>query len=428
MNKKTSVVLTVTEEFRCDVDGGGNISSSEKFLVPSDCMNSEYSIQRTIKVNPTLFSNNMNVSMDLWLNINSIGTGLKNSENLMYSLTTSATSCLERIVTYGSFNEKSNGSKIELLNDNLYSSTFNDTYYLYIWLDKKETSQLTMNQTFNFSLGGECTGTSKGESFYAVYSADDTSLRFYKEDEGVIVEGEQYEGRIATNVYKGYDGDSYNDMSSVPWFGVSTVATKIVIEDEIKPISIAQWFRNFKKVSNVNVENLDTSNTVNMEYMFSQTGNSDTVTEFEIVGLDDLDVSNVIDMNVLFQATGAFATEFNIGDLSEWNVSNVKHMYRLFRKLGYSATTWSIGNLSNWSISNAIDIGELFYESGYSAINWNVSNAIDMQYMFNKAGYNAETFDIGDLLAWDVSNVVNMEYMFNFAGYSAPSFYIGDLS
>ena len=72
--QKTSVALTVTEEFRCDVDGGGNISSEEKSLVPTDCMNSEYAIQRTIKVNPTLFSNNSNVSLDLWLNVNNIGT------------------------------------------------------------------------------------------------------------------------------------------------------------------------------------------------------------------------------------------------------------------------------------------------------------------------------------------------------------------
>ena len=240
--QKTSVALTVTEEFRCDVDGGGNISSEEKYLVPCDCMNSEYAIQRTIKVNPTLFSNNTNVSMDLWLNVNSIGTGLRNSENLMYSLTTDSTSCTNKLVAYGSFNGKTNGSKIELLNDKLYSATFTDTYYLYIWLDKKETSQSMMNQSFNFSLAGECTGASKGEPFYAVYSEDDTSLRFYKEDDGVIVEGEQYEGRTVTNVYKAYEGDSYIYNSSTtnttsPWNEVRDVTTKIVVEDEISPVS-----------------------------------------------------------------------------------------------------------------------------------------------------------------------------------------------
>ena len=130
--ERTSIALTVKEEFRCDADGGGDITSNEKYLVPSDCMNTQYAIQRTIKVNPTLFSNNTNVSLDLWLDVKNIGTGLRNSQNFMYSLTTKADSCTNGIVKYGSFKGKSNGSKIELLNDKIYSATYTDTYYLYI--------------------------------------------------------------------------------------------------------------------------------------------------------------------------------------------------------------------------------------------------------------------------------------------------------
>ena len=274
-SERTSVALTVTEEFRCDADGGGNISSGEKYLVPTDCMNSEYAIQRTITVNPTLFSNNTNVSMDLWLNVNNIGTGLKNSENLMYSLTTDAASCTNKLVTYGSFNGKENGSKIELLNDKLYSSTYSDTYYLYIWLDKKETSPSTMNQSFNFSLNGECIGTSKGEPFYAVYSADDTSLRFYKEDEGVIIEGQPYEGRTVTKVYKVYENEHYyyntiSDMNTVPWRDDATNILKVYIEDEISPVDTSFWFYNFKNAAEFYMENLNVSNVKKMRGMFEK--------------------------------------------------------------------------------------------------------------------------------------------------------------
>ena len=439
--ERTSITLTVTEEFRCDADGGGDISSEEKYLVPTDCTNSDYAILRTIKVNPTLFSNNTNVSMDLWLNVNNIGTGLKNSENLMYSLTTSSTSCTNGLVTYGSFNGKGNGSKIELLNNNLYSSTYSDTYYLYIWLDKKETSQSTMNQSFNFTLGGECTGTSKGEPFYAVYSVDDTSLRFYKEDEGVIVEGEQYEGRIATNVYKAYDGDSYTFNSSTnsttsPWDEVKDVTTKIVVEDEISPISTAKWFTLFTKTSSVDVTNLDMSNVVDANRMFDRIGYSNSVTNFLIMGLDDWDVSNVTNMRSMFQYTGYYATEWNIGDLSNWDVSNVSNMYGMFALTGYSATTFDIGNLDNWDVSNVSDISFMFRETGYKATTfdigdlsgWNVSNVVNIMSMFDKAGYSTGYWNIGDLSNWDVFNVRNMSWMFDRAGYNSTSWDIGDLS
>ena len=73
--ERTSIALTVKEDFRCDADGGGDISNNEKYLVPTDCTNTDYAIQRTVTVKPTLFSNELGVDLDLWLNIDNIGTG-----------------------------------------------------------------------------------------------------------------------------------------------------------------------------------------------------------------------------------------------------------------------------------------------------------------------------------------------------------------
>ena len=101
--QKTNVAITVTEEFRCDADGGGNISSGEKYLVPTDCTNPDYAIQRTITVKPTLFTEGINVNFQLQLKINQIDTGLRNSKNFKYALTTNPNSCTQGVVEEGTF-------------------------------------------------------------------------------------------------------------------------------------------------------------------------------------------------------------------------------------------------------------------------------------------------------------------------------------
>ena len=203
-SERTNVVLTVTSDFKCEADGGGNITSEEKSLVPTDCMDTTYAIKRTITVSPTIYSNEMNVLMDLQLDINNIGTGLSNSDNFRYALTIKSDSCTNGVVGSGTFKGKRKGDSVPLFTEKIYSSTLTDTYYLYIWLDSKETSSSTMNQIFDFSLNGNCTNQAKENPYYVVYSEQDSSLRFYKEEEGVITEGSTYNNLTATNVYKAY--------------------------------------------------------------------------------------------------------------------------------------------------------------------------------------------------------------------------------
>ena len=150
----TAVTFTVEPSFSCAADGGGNITSSQVMLAPSSCTNSTYAIKRTVKVMPTVKSGKM--YMDLWLNINKLDTGLKNSDNFKYVLSTSSTSCTTGVVASGNFKGKTAGSTVMLLEEKEYTQTATETYYLYVWLDSAEGSTETMNQTFNLSLGGEC--------------------------------------------------------------------------------------------------------------------------------------------------------------------------------------------------------------------------------------------------------------------------------
>lgn len=156
--QKTNVTFTKGEGFSCSVNGGGNIAEGDVILMPTVVNDSttSYYIKRTITVNPTITDSLLPIYMDLWLDINSLGTGLSNSLNLKYALTTSSTSPTTGVVSSGNFNGKIAGDKVNLLTSKEYTATTTDTYYLWIWLDAAETSSDTMNQSFSLSLGGSC--------------------------------------------------------------------------------------------------------------------------------------------------------------------------------------------------------------------------------------------------------------------------------
>lgn len=154
--QKTNVVFSVGSGFQCAVDGGGDLNSSQVVLIPANCTDSNYAIKREIVVTPALFYDDLTISMDLWLDINMISTGLSNSGNFKYALTTSSTSCTQGVISSGNFNGKVAGNTVSLISSKQYSSTVSETYYLYIWLDSAETSIQTTSQSFDFMLNGSC--------------------------------------------------------------------------------------------------------------------------------------------------------------------------------------------------------------------------------------------------------------------------------
>ena len=154
--QKTQVTFTKEAGYSCSANGGGNITEGDVVIAPTDCTTGKHVIKREITVNPSITDINMPIYMNLWLNVNSMGTGLSNSNNFKYSLTTSSTNCETDVVSSGTFTGKTAGDKVTILNGNTYTSTTTETYYLYIWLDKEETSSDTINQSFSLSLGGSC--------------------------------------------------------------------------------------------------------------------------------------------------------------------------------------------------------------------------------------------------------------------------------
>ena len=84
--QRTNVVFTLTQDFWCAADGGGDITSLDAFIVPTSCTNNEHVIKRKVTVTPTLNRETMTLSMDLWLTINDLSEGLAKSNNFRYRI------------------------------------------------------------------------------------------------------------------------------------------------------------------------------------------------------------------------------------------------------------------------------------------------------------------------------------------------------
>ena len=157
-SQRTTVSFTSGAGFSCSANGGGNITSNDISLAPTTCTDTTRAIKRTVTVSPTITQNDGAIYLDMWLKVNSIGTGLSNSQNFKYALTTDGTSCTSgTVVAEGNFNGATTNTEKTLLHEKAYSSTTTDTYYLWIWLDAAETDSSTQGQAFNISLGGSCT-------------------------------------------------------------------------------------------------------------------------------------------------------------------------------------------------------------------------------------------------------------------------------
>ena len=156
--QKTVVNFTIEGDFSCAADGGGDITSGTINLIPTEVNDNTTAnyIKREVKVMPTINKDGKTIYMDLWLDIKKLDTGLSSSSNLMYILNTSSTDKDTGVIISGNFGGLARNNRVRLLTDKDYSSTTTETYYLWVWLDAKETSSDTMNQSFKLSRNGSC--------------------------------------------------------------------------------------------------------------------------------------------------------------------------------------------------------------------------------------------------------------------------------
>lgn len=224
-----------------------------------------------------------------------------------------------------------------------------------------------------------------------------------------------------------FDEDYFEFVTLPLWSYEGEDIIRVEIGSPVKPVSTSGWFVCLPNIEYGDFTLLDTSNTVDMSYMFFEMAiDSSSV----LIGLDNWDVSKVIDMSYMFY--GVFTD--TLFDIEKWDVSSVENMRYMLTGAGSGVTDFEI-NLSNWDVSNVTDMKSMLAGIGNGATtwsigdlsNWNVSKVTDMSCMFVGAGEDATTWDIGDISNWDVSNVTSMYEMFEWAGYSASMFSL-DLS
>lgn len=259
---------------------------------------------------------------------------------------------------------------------------------------------------------------------FAVYSADDNSLNFYKRAK-VPKAGERFDGKIVTEVYTGFETDKYVEYNNVPWYNKYNMITSVKIVDVISPVSTSNWFIDCMSLSTIDLSNLNTEYVVNMSSMFA---GCSSITNLNLLNFN---TSNVTNMSRMFSSCSSLrsldVSNFNTSNVTdmEWmfynckqlvniNVSNfntlkVKSMYRMFANCSSLVNL----NLSNFNTSNVNSMERMFYRcQSIVSINiskFNTQKTLFMQNMF----YGCSSLISLDISSFDTSNVMDMQLIFD---------------
>ena len=205
------------------------------------------------------------------------------------------------------------------------------------------------------------------------------------------------------------------------------VLSIVADEGTVLPEDCSYLFDSFKRVSDIDLSNADTSNVNNMQNMFSQayslrrvtfgsefnTGNVTSMKEmfcgcYELESLDlsNFNTENVTDMSQMFSD----CIKLPSLDLSSFDTSKVTDMNGMFKEC------WHLGSVtfgSNFKTGNVTDMNGMFcYCTDLKDLDlssFNTSNVKDMQDMFCACGLLTEL----DLSSFDTSNVKTMFEMFD---------------
>ena len=421
--QQTAVTFTVTPNFSCSADAGGHITSNDRKLAPTDCMDPEYAIQRTITTSSTTTGDKV-ISMDLWLNVNHIDTNLLNSPNFKYAITKNKNSCTSGLINSGVINEDIQDNKINLLEGVEYA-TLNDKYYLYIWLDEAETNINTMNQSFDLSIDGQCNDNGLEKTTMVNFTSSNTSAYFKEAD---------YKTKI-TEIHFVYDKDlpegvMENQVSGKNPYQLSTNANKpiygylnkigdtdtyklyITSAYKIYAQSLSNVFDGMTALTNIVFDNFDTSNVTDMGAMFQG------CSSLTSINVSSFNTSNVIYMSRMFNNCSNL-THLELGN---FDTSNVTIFYYMFRQCSKLASV----DLSSFDTSKVANMASMFYKcyaiESLDMTHFNTSNVTTMSDMF----YGCSKLTLLDLSSWSTPLLQNTHWMFMGCG-KLTTIYVSEL-
>lgn len=221
------------------------------------------------------------------------------------------TSMKDAFLQMDSLNEISLGSKFKFVGTDGYLPTPSSAYIAGAdgkWYDTDGNGYAPADIPSNKAMTYTAVAPKKA---FAVYSADDNSLTFYKRAD-VPAAGSVFDGKTATEVYEGVEEASYTEADGAPWAGHAAEITSVTVADEgVSPVSTAYWFKGASKLSSVSLAGLDTSQTTCMDGMF------EGCTSLESIDLSSMSTRRVASMSAFFARCQSLA-ELSVGSEFAW--------------------------------------------------------------------------------------------------------------
>ena len=183
----------------------------------------------------------------------------------------------------------------------------------------------------------------EGGTAFAVYSADDNSLMFYKR-RGVPQVGEVFNNRRVTEVYTGFETEKYepviqddfNGPVNTPWYDRASACLKVqVVDFGIKPAWMEYWFQDFRNCANFNLSLLDTSDVTSLGHIFY---NCSTVRSIDLSGWD---FSSATTQTSMF----ACCSNLELIDFGDWVPDKLRFYGWMFdgcRSLSLDCSDWNV--------------------------------------------------------------------------------------
>lgn len=220
------------------------------------------------------------------------------------------------------------------------------------------------------------------------------SIKFVASKEEVL--GTQWDASENGNnsVIAGYVDSNNNGLYEIYVASNSEKTTKVYM-----PEDASYMFYEGNNLTTIDLQNINTSKTINMNSMFATCNNITTL------DLSSFDTSKVIDMENMFYKNEKLVTL----DISSFNTSEVTTMSNMFS----NCTSLTKLDLNNFNTSKVTDMNSMFFECRNLATlnisNFNTPQVTDMSYMF----YNNQKLTTINVSNFNTSNTVYMGAMFS---------------
>ena len=223
------------------------------------------------------------------------------------------------------------------------------------------------------------------------------SIKFVASKEEVL--GTQWDASKNGNnsVIAGYVDSNNNGLYEIYVASNSEKTTKVYM-----PEDASYMFYEGNNLTTIDLQNINTSKTINMNSMFAICNNLTTL------NLSSFDTSKVIDMENMFYKNEKLVTL----DISSFNTSEVTNMSYMF----YNCRVLTSLDVSKFDTSQVTNMSAMFYDcSGLTSLDvskFDTSKVTDMSYMFQYCNRLTSL----DVSKFDTRKVTNMKAMFNTCG------------